>query len=395
MGSLTDCIDFLQRLIQTPSLPGEEEAIALLVKSEMENLHYDDVYIDEAGNVVGYIQGQGRAPAVMFNTHLDHVDVGRHDQWPYPPFGGEIHDNKVWGRGAVDIKGPLAAQVYGAARLIGNEKPSGDIYVSGVVFEEKGGIGARHLANHIDIPLIVIGEPSSNRLCRGHRGRQELVVHIQGRSAHASAPERGANPLYVIARFLQSLQSFDMQTDPDLGSSTVVPTLIRTDQISANVIPGEVWLTLDWRNVPSENGPSIIQALQPLLDNSLIPGTTGTVTNPTFTGTCYTGLTMEIPAGMDAFITRKDDPAMTSAIQVLEDLWQTPQETQLWQFATDGGNFSRPGVTCIGFAPGDETLAHTVDEHIDIAQIADALDANEALARQWALNVQTHTGSGT
>ncbi|MBX2819402.1 MAG: M20/M25/M40 family metallo-hydrolase [Rhodothermaceae bacterium] len=385
MAGLKECIGFLQRLIQTPSLPGEEEHIAHLVKAEMEALGYDDVYLDEAGNVIGFIKGEGQAPAVMFNTHLDHVDVGRHEKWPHPPFGGEIHDHKVWGRGAVDIKGPLAAQVYGISRLASGKKPPGDVYVSGVVFEEQGGVGARHMAQHINIPLIVIGEPSSNTLRRGHRGRLEFVLHVQGRSAHASAPERGTNPLYVIAAFLQELNQLTMRTDPDLGSSTVVPTLIRTDQISPNVIPGEVWLTLDWRNIPDETEADVLQTLQPLLEKSLLPGSRGAISVPVFKRTCYTGLMMDIPAGMDPFITREQDPIMVSAIHVLEELWHRPQKTDVWQFATDGGNFSRPGVTCIGFAPGDESLAHTVDEHIPIAQIEEALDANEALARHWPI----------
>lgn len=388
MPGLNECIDFLQRLIQTPSLPGEEESIARLVKQEMERLMYDDVYIDEAGNVIGYMKGQGTAPAVMFNTHLDHVDVGRHENWPYPPFGGELHDDKIWGRGAVDIKGPLAAQVYGIGSLVAGEKPPGDVYVSAVVYEEQGGAGARHMAQHLDIPLIVIGEPSRNTLRRGHRGRFEFVVHVQGRSAHASAPERGANPLYVISTFLKELHNLSMQTDPDLGPSTVVPTLIRTDQISSNVIPGEVWLTLDWRNIPDESESDIIDALTPLLETSLISGTTGTISVPVFERTCYTGLTMDIPSGMAPFITREEDPALIAASRTLETLWKEPQETYLWQFATDGGNFSRPGVTCIGFAPGDETLAHTVDEHIAISQIAQALPAYEALARHWPLLTQ-------
>lgn len=391
MTGLNECVDFLQRLIQTPSLPGEEGNIAQLVKQEMEMLGYDDVYIDEAGNAVGYIKGQGHAPAVMFNTHLDHVDVGRHENWPHPPFGGEIHNDKVWGRGAVDIKGPLAAQVYGVGRLTQGKKPAGDVYVSGVVYEELGGVGARHLAQCIDVPLIVIGEPSNNTLRRGHRGRLEFVVHVTGRSAHASAPERGANPLFVIGSFLNELQALSMQPDPDLGPSTVVPTLIHTDQISPNVIPGEVWLTLDWRNVPGETEADVLALLTPLLDKSLISGCQGVITMPVFNRTCYTGLTMDIPAGMAPFITRMDDPAMQSAIHVLEDLWKTPQETGIWQFATDGGNFTREGVTCIGFAPGDETLAHTVDEHIPIAQIARALEANEALARHWPQSSKERT----
>ncbi|MDZ4702124.1 MAG: hypothetical protein SH809_20605, partial [Rhodothermales bacterium] len=97
MNDLTGCTTFLQRLIQTPGLPGEERAVAGLVAAEMERLGYDEVGIDEAGNVIGKIAGRGAAPAMMLNTHLDHVDVGDPDRWPHPPFGGEIHDGRVWG----------------------------------------------------------------------------------------------------------------------------------------------------------------------------------------------------------------------------------------------------------------------------------------------------------
>ena len=68
---------------------------------------------------------------------------------------------------------------------------------------------------------------------------------------------------------------------------------------------------------------------------------------------------MDIASGMDSFITGTQDPALIAATQTLEALWGEPQETYLWQFATDGGNFSKPGVTCIGFAPGDETLPYS------------------------------------
>ena len=90
-------MDFLQRLIRTESLPGDEGDIAELVRAEMESLGYADVHLDDAGNVLGKVPGRGEAPAMMFNTHLDHVDVGEHDAWPHPPFGGEIHGGRVWG----------------------------------------------------------------------------------------------------------------------------------------------------------------------------------------------------------------------------------------------------------------------------------------------------------
>ncbi|WP_152918236.1 M20/M25/M40 family metallo-hydrolase, partial [Ardenticatena maritima] len=150
MHDLAACIAFLQRLVQTPSLPGHEADLAALVKAEMERLGYDEVFVDAAGNVIGRIRGRGDAPAVMFNTHLDHVDPGDPAGWRFPPYGGEIHDEAVWGRGTVDIKGPLAAQVYGVARLKNDPTPPpGDVYVSAVVQEEIGGLGARHLLTHL------------------------------------------------------------------------------------------------------------------------------------------------------------------------------------------------------------------------------------------------------
>ncbi len=384
MPDLTDCVSFLQRLIQTESLPGREEAAAALVQETMRRLGYDAVSTDAAGNVIGRIAGRGEAPAMMLNTHLDHVDVGDPATWPHPPFGGEVHDDRVWGRGAVDIKGPLAAQVFGAARLKANGTvPAGDVYVTAVVFEEIGGLGARHLATHLTPPFVVIGEPSGNALRRGHRGRLELELHVTGRSVHASVPARGVNPLEVIARFLARLPEVPRNTDTDLGESSVAPTLIRTDQISTNVIPGQVWLTLDWRNVPNEHEDEVIRRLQALADACLIDGATARVSIPAKDRTCYTGYTETLPACNTPFITRTDAPALVAAEQVLDGAGIVRPPTGLWRFATDGGHFARAGQTCIGLGPGDETLAHTIDEHLPIAHLETALDAYEALARHW------------
>ncbi len=232
IGDLQACVDLLQQMIRTPSLPGEEAELAALVADAMRGLGYDSVTFDDVGNVLGLIRGEGSAPALMFNTHLDHVDVGDPAAWPYPPFGGEIHDDRVWGRGAVDIKGPMAAQIFGAARLLGGSRPPGDVWVTGVVQEEIGGIGARHLTETMETPVVVVGEPSHNTLRRGHRGRTELIVHIKGRSVHASVPEQGINPLYTLGLFLVGLDDLEMPTDGDLGPSTVAPTLLahRSDQ---------------------------------------------------------------------------------------------------------------------------------------------------------------------
>ncbi len=384
-SDLQRCVDFTQRLIRTPSLPGEEGAIAELVATEMRDLGYADVELDDVGNVVGRVPGSSAAPAVMFNTHLDHVDVGEAERWPHSPFGAEIHDDKIWGRGAVDIKGPLAAQVYGVGRLPeSGTTPAGDVWVTAVVQEEVGGLGARHLNTYLTPPLAVIGEPSGNTLRRGHRGRCELIVHITGRSAHASVPHEGANPLEVLAPFIVGLGSLDMAVQPDLGRSTVAPTLIRTDQISSNVIPAEIWLTCDWRLLPDETAESARTKLEHLVADCLIEGTTADVTIPQHQQVAHTGVEMVLGGEHPAYVLGEDHPAVRAARQTLEGVLGPVDSVGTWRFATDGGHFSQAGVACIGFGPGDELLAHTVNEHIEIDALRLALDGNEALALGWA-----------
>jgi len=387
---LQRCIDLLQQMIRTPSLPGQEGEMAKLVVNEMRDLGYDEVRVDEVGNVLGRIEGRGEAPDLMFNTHLDHVDVGDPAGWPHPPFGGEIHDDRIWGRGAVDIKGPMAAQVIGVARLLQGGKPPGDVWVTAVVQEEIGGVGARHLAETLPTPIVVVGEPSRNTLRRGHRGRTELVVHFKGRSVHASVPEKGVNPLYALGLFLERLGSLEMPENADLGPSTVAPTLLRTDQTSANVVPGEIWQICDWRNVPGQSAPDVrsrleAMASQVLADPRAHADVEITVSIPEVDRRTYTGVHRSIPGAHPPYLLPADDPVVAAAEAICGEVLKAEQDTGVWQFATDGGHYSAAGMVPIGFGPGNEFLAHTVDEHIAIPALEEAMAVNEALARRLAV----------
>ena len=264
-----DLVAFAQRLVQTPSLPGQEAQMAELIQAEMVRLGYDRVWVDEVGNVIGRIDG-GEGPSLMLNGHMDHVDAGDPSCWPHPPFGGEVHAGELWGRGAADMKGAVAAMVYagGIVKQVG-ARPPGDLYVTGVVQEEVGGLGARHLARNLPVARAVVGEASANHLRRGHRGRVELVARLEGRSVHASMPDLGINPHFSLARFLASLRSLEMATDPDYSASTVAPTLLVSETQSANVTPATLQLTLDWLNLPTEGPADIVYKLSDLLEQSL------------------------------------------------------------------------------------------------------------------------------
>jgi acetylornithine deacetylase/succinyl-diaminopimelate desuccinylase-like protein len=238
------------------------------------------------------------------------------------------------------------------------------------------------MAETLWVPLVVVGEPSQNTLRRGHRGRIEMLLHIVGKSVHASVPQLGINPLESLARFILALEQLEFPVDETLGSSSVGLTLLRTDQSSPNVTPGEIWQTLDWRSVPSETGEEIRSKLQRIADDVVKDGATAEVTIPIFPQLTYTGQRMDIPGANPAYALAADDPAVVATAEILEDLTGRSSEPDIWRFATDGAHFQKVGMTPVGIGPGDELLAHTNREHIEIAQLEEALSINEALARR-------------
>ena len=108
-----DLIGFCRELIRTPSMSGQEGAIANLTVQKMEKLGYDDALVDGVGNAVGVVKGEDPdAPVYMLNSHLDHVDPGDRSEWKHDPYSGDMEDGKIYGRGASDTKGAFAVQVY-------------------------------------------------------------------------------------------------------------------------------------------------------------------------------------------------------------------------------------------------------------------------------------------
>ncbi len=387
-------VDFARRLVQIPSLPGQEGGVATLVAEEMKRLGYDEVRIDRTGNVIGRIQATGPASAagsgnvrrrsIMFNTHMDQVDVGDHSRWPHPPFAAEVVGDEIWGRGTSDLKGALACHVYSGALLkaVGEPIPN-DVYVTGVVQEEIGGHGAAMLASELQTDVVVVGEPSHNRLALGHRGRFEIHVIITGKSVHASVPATGVNPLYSMARFLLGLETLTFQPDPQhpaLGPTSVAPTLISTDQVSANVVPGECKVVLDIRNPPGDEPNTILGRINGILATSLTDGATGVAEIPPITMTSYTGVTETYDIPAVPFGISEDSPLVMSANALLDQALRRKVETQLWRFATDAGHFAAHGMQVIGFGPGYEEVIHTVNERISIPLMTECMVANAALA---------------
>ncbi len=377
---LNDCINFTQRLIQTPSMSFEEENIAKLIAAELESLGFDEVWIDEIGNVNGRIKGTDPTlGAIVLNTHLDHVDPGEPSLWSVPPYSGTIVDDHIVGRGAADIKGPLAVQVYSMAALVRNNiRPKRDVVFTGVVQEEIGGAGAEHWVQNLDYPvdLVILGEPSDNKLALGHRGIVQMWLKFNGRSVHASVPHEGENPNYALGKFLNRLNQAQTQlkSHPLLGPTTVSPTIIEVDTKSTNVTPAWTRVLLDFRTA-SESINSLQAFVHELAGDW--PHTISDAWCPPDTPF------EESDKIIFGFYTPPDDPKVLAVQKILSHEVSQLVPLTSYQFATDGRHFVPYNLTIIGYAASEEDQAHIVDESISIDKMAESLQGHYQILRQF------------
>jgi putative selenium metabolism hydrolase len=374
-----EIVDLATRLVQTPSLSGQEGEAARLVLAEMQRLGYDDAWMDRAGNVIGRIKG-GTGRSVMLHAHLDIVDPGDPAPWRFGPYAGEVAEGYLWGRGTSDDKGCVAAQVMaGALVRRAGATPAGDLYIVAAVNEENGGLGTRLMLDELVPDIAIIGEPSSNTLRRAHRGRYEFVITLHGRSAHASAPERGRNPHFSMARTLLALREMPLFYEPLFGGSTIAPTLMYVDQTSANVIPATVTLHLDWRAAPGESVADAEARLRAVLAETVEPDIRAEVTLRTHQVRTHTGCEHRVSHDMGPFLTDMEAPVLCRAHSALEQALNRSVEVGVWAFCTDGGHIAAAGAACLGFGPGDEAMAHVLDERLSLDQLVEAAAGYAAL----------------
>ena len=385
--SFERAIGFAAELVRIPSLPGEEEAVALRIVDEMRALGFDEARTDRAGNVVGRIAGTQGAPPVLLSSHMDVVDAGDAEAWEHDPYGGVIAGGCLHGRGSMDVKGQLALQVYAAARFV-DERPAGDLLVVCSVYEEKGGWGMMH---HMDTAAqrpgaVILGEATGLDLCTGHRGHAELAVEIHGLAAHASQPEHGRNPNRVLPHVLAALNELsDAQPcDPVLGLATLTPTVVETWPRSGNVIPDRIRVTLDMRVLPGWDEGRAIAELEALLAERVPPaeGVRVEVLPGRVTHRAWTGWEDEHSNFTPGFLLDDGHPVVAAAAAALRRATGSEPRIRQWKFGTDGGHCcGTHGVPTIGFAPGREALAHTNRERLELEPARAAYDAYPALIR--------------
>jgi succinyl-diaminopimelate desuccinylase len=374
-ANFENALQFAADLIRIPGLSQQEGDVARRVQEEMQALGLEDIRVDRAGNVIGVARGRGDAPPALLNAHMDVVGEGDHDEWEVPPFSGEVRDGFLHGRGAMDIKGPLALQTYTAASMIGSAP--GDVIVAHTVLEERGGLGMKYLleSGGVEPGVVVIGEATHGDICTGHRGRAEVEVVIQGLAGHASVPNRAHNALDLLGDVLAAIRDLadHQESVPVLGASSLIATMVDVLPQSRNVIPDSAIVTIDWRILPGDDDTSLIARVREAIKGRvphLPAGLSFEVRMATEYQVTYTGLEEDRNLLTPGFLMPADDPMILAAADAVgRRAGEGPATIRPWQFATDGGwSCGVHGIPTVGFAPGEERFAHTNRERLDVEE---------------------------
>ncbi|MBI5688924.1 MAG: YgeY family selenium metabolism-linked hydrolase [Verrucomicrobia bacterium] len=377
-----DTVRFLADLVRTRSFSGKEQDVAPVVEREMRACGFDEVRVDGLGNVIGRL---GRGPRVVaFDGHIDTVYPGDLSQWSFDPFTPKVEEGKIWGRGTVDQKGGVAAMIH-AGRLVRelglNEQFS--LYFTATVMEEDcDGLCWQYLWEEEGLrpEFVVITEPTNLNLYRGHRGRMEIRVVAKGRSCHGSAPERGDNAIYKIARIALEVERLNgkLRQDPFLGQGTVTVTEVRSSSPSLCAVPDEASLHLDRRLTAGETMESALAEVRAAAERAGVPDAQVGVLHSE--ERAYTGKVYPMEKYFPTWTLAEDSPYLRDAVAAYTGVLGRAPLVDKWTFSTNAVAIAgRRGTPCLGLGPGHEVHAHAVNEACPVAHLSSAVAFYAAL----------------
>jgi succinyl-diaminopimelate desuccinylase len=352
--------DLLKQLIQADSTAARGESAAAEAIARYFQEHGIDSRIDRwdgrRSNVIAHVKTTSRRPALLFACHLDVVGPGE-ESWRHPPFAAVEEDGRIYGRGAVDMKGPIAAVAAAICEVVKAKTTlTGDIVFAATAGEETDSAGVqRFMQDRTWLPRlagIIIPEPTDLAVVTAHRGLFWLKVTTRGKAVHSSMAERGVNAIGLMKRVLDELEHYriDFPPHPQLGKSSLSINLI-SGGAALNIVPDRCTLGVDIRTLPGQDPQAIRYDFERMLAKL-------TATVPQF----EVDLAVERWAGA-----METDPAcpfvemFCSAVDV--DL------TNSIPFTTDAPHLAPLGVPMVIYGPGNPGLCHQTDECIETADL--------------------------
>jgi putative selenium metabolism hydrolase len=377
-----DTVRFLSDLVRTQSFSSKERDVIAVIRKEMEAIGFDEVRVDGLGNILGRI---GSGPRVIaFDGHVDTVYPGDLSQWTLDPFEPKVEDGKLRGRGTVDQKGGVATMIH-AGRVI-KELGLNDqftIYFTGTVMEEDcDGLCWQYILNEDGLKpeLVVITEPTNLNIYRGHRGRMEIRVEVKGRSCHGSAPERGDNAVYKIARVALEIEKLNerLRGDPFLGKGTVAISEVRSSSPSLCAVADEAGIHLDRRLTAGETRESALAEVRDAAARAGCPDARVYVL--TYGEAAYTGKVYPTEKYYPTWALEEGSPFLRGAVEAYAGVLGRAPLVDKWTFSTNGvATAGMRGIPTLGLGPGNEVYAHAANEACPVEHLSAAVAFYAAL----------------
>ncbi len=360
--------------VNDPAGGRSEEPAAELVAQTMRSWGWEpvvDVVAQGRPNVTARIEGGLPGPTLLFEGHTDVVTEGDGTEWSVDPFGGEIVDGRLYGRGSADMKGGVAAMLH-AARAVESAGPFPGTIVLAVLCDEEGmmlGVKdfvARGHAAGVDGAIVC--EPEAGEVCTSQKGAMRLRIDAQGVMAHGAMPHQGKNPIRALVHACDALEAIERELQhthgehPHLGLPYVTPTVLQAGSMpQLNVIPADASLALDIRSTPGIDHWDLVRkierALQPVTE----------ATGVTFT--------FKVIDERPPTETPEDDPVVRAVYAAHEAVTgETPRYGGV-PGTTDGTILWRDaGIPVVVYGPGGKWIAHQVDEYVEIDDLTRCAD---------------------
>ncbi|KAA8670346.1 ArgE/DapE family deacylase [Clostridium sp. HV4-5-A1G] len=375
-------IEFLKELLNTNSVnpPGNEEQIAKIIAKELnENGIASTIRPIEENRayLIAKLKGNGNKKSLVFSGHMDTVPPGD-IPWKYKPFEVQEINGRLYGRGASDMKGGLAALTMAMVEIAKEGIPlEGDLILAATAGEEVDSLGAKAVIQDDilkNIGAMIIGEPSSNEIFISHKGALWLEVISYGKTAHGSMPDKGINAIENMNSLINILHNrfkFKYKENNLLGEPTLNISII-SGGIRTNMVPNICKMQMDIRTVPGQNHQEIISDIKFLIKE--------------IEKNSNAKFELKILNNLIAVETSMDDPFVELAQSTADELFNYEHKFKGAKYYTDASTFVsglKTNFPLFIYGPGEESIAHQANEYIEISKYLDAIKFYKKIALRY------------
>jgi succinyl-diaminopimelate desuccinylase len=367
----TDAISLTQSLLRfdTVNPPGRERDCARYAGAMLQEWGYTVEYYEYAEgrtSVVARAGGSDKKAPLCLTGHLDVVPLGSR-AWTRDPFAGETDGDRLYGRGASDMKAGVAAILLAARSCAKSLNGTPGVVVVLTAAEEGGCIGSAQLAKTQLLGkagAMIVGEPTSNYPLVGHKGSVKFHARFRGVSAHGSMPELGVNAIYKAAKALGRLESFDFQVKehPIMGKPTLNVGTI-TGGSTVNAVPDSASIGVDIRTVPGMDHDEVLKRMKTAVGDG----------------------ELEVFSNLKPVWTAPDQEWVQRVFEICKPYLEGAPAARTAPYMTDAANLLKvySGAPTVVLGPGEAAMAHQTDEYASMERIRQSVAIYESLIKDW------------